>query len=137
VIGQHRLQRRLFLQHVESRFLVSWRVKLVYQPAVLRLVAEGDYQPFRYGEHRRPDGSPEYRAGLESLAGSFAEREVTAHLIGGPCDGERVPLGPGDPPAQLLMPLPAHPSDGVRYLRRAWDGERAHYDHAPSERDAP
>jgi hypothetical protein len=25
----------------------------------------------------------------------------------------------------------------VRYLRRAWDGEIAYYDHAPSERDVP
>ncbi len=137
VIGRHRLQRRLFMQHVQSRYLVSWRVKLVYQPAVLRLVAEGDYDPFAYGDHRMPDDSPEYRAGLEKLAGSFAAREVTARLVAGPCDGEEITLGPGEAPAQLLVPLQAHPVDGVRYLRRAWDGEVAYYDHAPSERDSP
>jgi hypothetical protein len=137
VIGQHRLQRRLFLQHVQSRYLVNWRVKLVYSPAVLRLVAEGEYERFWYGDRREPDGSAEYRAGLEKLAASFAAREVTANLVAGPCDGETVTLGPGEPPGQLLMPLPAHPRDGVRYLRRAWDGEIAYYDHAPSERDGP
>jgi hypothetical protein len=137
VIGQHRLRRRLFLQHVQSRYLVNWRVKLVYSPAVLRLVAEGEYQPFRYGDRRRADGSAEYRAGLEKLAASFAAREVSATLFGGPCDGETVTLGPGEPPGQLLMPVPAHPTDGVRYLRRAWDGKIAYYDHTPSEREAP
>jgi hypothetical protein len=137
VIGQHRLQRRLFMQHVQSRYLVDWRVKLVYQPTVLRLVAEGDYERLRYGDRRGLDGSAEVRAGLERLAGSFAAREVTARLLGGPCDGEEIRLGPGEPLRQLLVPLPANTADGVRYLRRAWDSGVAYYDHAPSERDTP
>jgi hypothetical protein len=133
VLGRHRHHQRLFVLHVRSRHLVNWRVKLVYQETVLRLVLESGCHPF--GEP--VDGSPRRREALTETAGMFAGLSVAAHLVGGPCDGESLTLGPGEPPAQLLVPLPARPQDGVRYLRRAWDREAAHYDYAPSRRDAP
>jgi hypothetical protein len=134
VVGRHRHGNRFFRQHVQARYLVDWRVQLVYSPTVLRLASDGEVQPFRF---RDVDDPAAYRERLERLAGSFAEQSVRAELTGGPRDGSRVDLGPGEPPAQLLVPLPAQPSDGVRYVRRAWDRTVAYYDHAPSSADVP
>lgn len=131
VIGRHRYGNRFFLQHVEARYLVDWRVQLVYSPTVLRIAAEGDYQRFSFMKDEA------YQEKLTTLAASFAAESVLAKLMGGPCDGTEAPLGPGEPPGQLLVPLPARPGDGVRYLRRAWDKTVAYYDHAPSSTDAP
>lgn len=137
VVGYHRHDNRPFRQHVGARYLVDWRVQLVYRPAVLRLTLEPEVAWFRYPGHDRPDGTAEYQQSLAGLADSFAARSVRAELFGGPGDGTSVALGPGEPPGQLLVPLPARPTDGVRYLRRAWDGTVAYYDHAPSSHDAP
>lgn len=141
VIGQHRQSRKLFVQDVAAKYLVNWRAKLVYSPAVLRLVADRQYQPLRYGDAAGKqvplDGSAEAKEMATGFAARFAAREVRAHLVSGPCDGETRTLGAGEPPAQLLVPLPAEPSDGVRYLRRAWDRTLAYYDYAPSSGDAP
>lgn len=139
VIGQHRQSRQLFVQDVAAKYLVGWRAKLVYSPTVLRLVAERRFQPICYhdanGKRQPLDGSAEARELATGFAARFAEREVHAHLVGGPCDGHEITLGPGEPATQLLVPVPANPTDGVRYLRRAWDAERAFYDYAPSHRE--
>jgi len=139
VIGQHRQSRQLFVQDVAAHLLVDWRAKLVYSPTVLRLVAAGPYSRLCYrnaaNEQVPLDGSAEAKDLATGFAARFAAREVLAHLVGGPCDGDDVTLGPGEPATQLLVPVPASPTDGVRYLRRAWDGERAFYDHAPSAAD--
>jgi hypothetical protein len=137
VVGYDRHDNRPFRQHVGARYLVDWRVRLVYRPAVLRLALEPEVAWFRYPGHDQPDGTAEYQESLTRLAASFAARSVRAELFGGPGDGTSVALGPGEPPGQLLVPLPARPADGVRYLRRAWDGTVAYYDHAPSSHDAP
>jgi hypothetical protein len=139
VVGRHRHGNRFFRQHVQSRFLIDWRVQLVYSPTVLRLATDDEVPPFYFRDLDTPgpDGSAGYRQRLEQLAGSFAADSVRAELTGGPCDGSEVTLGPGEPPTQLLVPLPAQPTDGVRYVRRAWDRTVAYYDHAPSSVDAP
>jgi hypothetical protein len=131
VIGRHRYGNRFFLQHLQARYLVDWRVQPVYSPTVLRIAEEGDYQRFSFMKEEA------YREKLATLAASFAAESVRAKLMGGPCDGTEASLGPGEPPTQLLVPLPAQPGDGVRYARRAWDKTVAYYDHAPSSIDAP
>ena len=45
VIGRHRGQRRLHLMIVSYRYLTNWRAKVIYSPAVFRLMDEWGETP--------------------------------------------------------------------------------------------
>ena len=53
VIGHHRGSHRLVTMTIRSRWLVNWRVELVYRPTVIRALAE---HPYTYWPEGRADG---------------------------------------------------------------------------------
>jgi hypothetical protein len=74
VVGRGRKASRFVTAHVRTEHLVNWRVELVYSPAVLRRIAEGDH-------HRWPlaSGDPateEYRFELLDLAKELSRRQA-------------------------------------------------------------
>lgn len=56
VIGHHRRSHQLVTMTIRSRWLVNWRVELVYRPAVIRALAEHPYTYWPEGQTYRPEG---------------------------------------------------------------------------------
>jgi hypothetical protein len=57
VIGHHRRSHRLVTMTIRSRWLVNWRVELVYRPAIIRALAEHPYTYWPEGQPYSPEGT--------------------------------------------------------------------------------
>ena len=74
VVGRGRKASRFVAAHVRTEHLDNWRVELVYSPAVLRRIAEGDHD--RWPLAASDPASEEYRFELLDMAKELARRQA-------------------------------------------------------------